>query len=149
MTEPTPVAARTPWHLWVVGALSLLWNAVGAMDFTMTQMKSEAYLKALTPEQQAYLAGFPLWAVLAWGVGTWGSLLGSLVLLLRRKFATVLFVASALGVVVTHLHTFVLSDGMKVMKGGAGAIIFGAVIFVIVILLILYSRAMSRRGVLR
>ena len=27
---------RTPWHVWLVGVLSLLWNAYGGYDFIMT-----------------------------------------------------------------------------------------------------------------
>src|SRR3546814_17451825 len=45
---------KTPWHLWVVGGLSLLWNAIGAFDYTMTKMDNAAYLAGFTPEQIAY-----------------------------------------------------------------------------------------------
>ena len=27
--------SRTPWHLWVVGVLSLLWNCYGGYDYLM------------------------------------------------------------------------------------------------------------------
>jgi len=27
----------TPWHVWVVGIVALLWNAMGALDYTMTE----------------------------------------------------------------------------------------------------------------
>ena len=26
---------RTPWHVWVVGIVALLWSSVGAMDYLM------------------------------------------------------------------------------------------------------------------
>ncbi len=149
MADTTAQTTRTPWHLWVVGIISLLWNSVGAMDFTMTQMKSEAWLKAFTPEQLAYIQGFPLWAVFVWGLGTWGGLLGSLVLLFRRCVAVQLFGASLVGIVGTNVYTYLLSDWLKVMHGGIGAVTFSAVIFVIGVLLLIYTRAMRRRGVLR
>ena len=28
----------TPWHLWVVGVLTLLWNSVGGFSYTMTRL---------------------------------------------------------------------------------------------------------------
>lgn len=149
MADTSTPLTKTPWHLWVVGVISLLWNAVGALDFTMTQLKNEAYLKALTPEQLAYVYGFPLWAVFVWGLGTWGGFLGSLVLLFRRSFAVKLFGASIVGAVLTNLYSYGLSDGMKVMQNGTGAVIFSAVIFVIAVLLFVYARAMRKRGVLR
>ena len=149
MAENTGSAAKTPWHLWLVGGLSLLWNLIGAMDFFMTQTRNEAYLKAFTPEQLAYFHGFPLWVVAAWALGTWGSALGSLLILLRRSVTVPVFGASLVGFVLTCLYTYALSDGQKVMHGGAGAVIFSTVIGVIIMLLFVYARAMHRRGVLR
>jgi hypothetical protein len=145
-TEPT---VKTPRHLWVVGIVSLLWNAMGAVDFTMTQMNSEAWLKGFTPEQREYIHGFPAWSVAAWGTGTLGAFFGSVLLLLRKGMAFHLFAASLVGAVFTSLYSFVLSDGMKVMGGGAGMIAFNAIIVAVSVLLVVYARNMRKRGVLR
>ena len=149
MPDTTNQPAKTPWHLWVVGVLALLWNAMGALDFTMTQTHNEVWLKQFTPEQLACVYGFPLWAVLGWGMGTWGGLLGSLLVLLRRGCAVNLFAVSLVGIVITDLYSYGLSDWMKVMKGGTGAVVFSAVIFGIGVLLFVYARAMRKQGVLR
>ena len=149
MADTTASSAKTPWHLWLVGVLLTSWNLMGALDFTMTQMKAEAVMKALTPEQLAYLNGFPSWAVAFWGLGTWGALLGSLLLLLRRGFAVTLFGASIVGAVVTDIYSYILTDSLKVMHGGPGALVFSAFILVVAVLLLVYARAMRRRGVLR
>ncbi|MDI1337732.1 MAG: hypothetical protein PSU94_16235 [Lacunisphaera sp.] len=149
MPAETAQSAKTPWHLWVAGVISLLWNAMGALDFTMTQTHNEAYLKALTPEQLAFVYGFPLWSVIAWGMGTWGGFLGSLLVLCRQGFAVNLFAVSLAGVVLLNVFSYGLSDTLKIMHGGAGAVIFSAVIFLIAALLFVYARAMRRRGVLR
>ena len=150
MADATTPPTKTPWHLWVVGVVSLLWNAVGAMDFTLTQLKNEAYLKDFTPEQLAYFYGFPGWVLLAWGVGTWGSLVGSLLLLLRRGAALPVFVTSFVGMIFTFTHNYILSDGLKVMAPNAtAAMVFSAVIMIVGVLLLIYARAMCRRGVLR
>ena len=149
MADTTAPVAKTPWHLWTVGVLSLLWNAMGALDFTMTQTNNEAWMKQFTPEQLAFISGFPLWSVLAWGTGTWGGFLGSLLLLFRRGFASSIFAASLFGAVLTNIYSYGLSDMQKVMKGGTGAVIFSAVIFLIAAALFAYARAMRRRGVLR
>lgn len=150
MPDTTNQPAKTPWHLWVVGVIAVLWNAMGAVDFTMTQLKSEAYLKAFTPEQLAYFSSVPFWAVFVWGLGTWGGVLGSLLLLFRRGFTVKLFAASLVGAALTNVYTYGLSDGLKVMGGNAtAAIALSAGIFVIAVLLLVYARAMRRRGVLR
>ena len=35
---------KTPLHLWIVGVLSLLWNAGSGYDYLMTRLESTAYL---------------------------------------------------------------------------------------------------------
>ena len=149
MAAATPPSTKTPWYFWVVAVISVLWNTMGVLDFTLTQMHNEAYLKAITPEQRAYIYGFPLWSVLVWGLGTWGGFLGSLLLLFRRRLAVQLFGASLIGVVLADIYSYGVSDFLKVMHGGMGMVIFSSVIFVIAMLLFLYARALARRGVLR
>jgi len=142
-------APKTPWHLWVVGVLSLLWNAMGALDFTMTEARNEAYLKAYTPEQLAYFSGFPLWAVISWGVATWGSLVGSGLLLARRRLAVPVNLVVVLAMIPTFTYNYILTDGLKLMGGSTGAVVFTGVIILVGVLLFFYARAMARRGVLR
>lgn len=138
---------RVPRHFWIVGVLSLLWNAVGAFDYAATQLRIESYMSAFTPEQLEYFYGFPAWVVAAWAIAVWSSLLGSLGLLLRKTWAVWLFGIAIVGMVLTALHNFVLSDGLAVM--GTGAVAFTAVIWLIAFFLFFYARAMSKRGVLR
>jgi hypothetical protein len=140
-------AVRTPWHVWVVGVLTLLWNAVGALDYVMTQTRNQPYLKEFTPEQLDYFFGFPAWVVACWAIGVWGGVLGSLLLLLRQRLAMPVFVVSFVAMVCTTIYNFVLSNGMEMM-GGPGALILSAVIFLIALALVFYSRALRAKGVL-
>ncbi len=78
---------KAPLHLWIVGVLAVLWNAIGAFDYSATQLRIEAYMSAFTPEQLEYFYSFPAWAVAAWAFGVWGALLGSIALLLRKAWA--------------------------------------------------------------
>lgn len=140
--------SKTPWHLWVIGIGSFLWNAVGAFDFLMTQTRNEAYLAAFTPEQLEYFYGFPGWVVVTWGIATWGSVLGSVLLLTRKWIACPIFAVAFLAMLLTTLHNFVFADGLKIM-GGTGPLVFSGVIFVVALLLVLYAQSMRRRRVLR
>jgi hypothetical protein len=143
MFEPV----KTPRHLWVVGIIAVLWNAIGAFDYLATQLRLEAYMSQFTPEQLAYFYGFPAWAVSAWAIAVWFALLGSIGLLLRKRWAVWLFGISIVGMLITALYNFVLTDGAKLM--GSGAVTFTAVIWFIAIFLFLYSRKMAERRVLR
>lgn len=146
-TPAQPATVRTPVHLWIVGVLSLLWNAVGAFDYLATELQLEFYMSAFTEEQLAYFYGFPAWVVALWAFGVWGALAGSIGLLLRKTWAVWMFGLSIVGMVGTTIYSYLLSDGAAIM--GSGAIAFSVVIWVIAIFLFLYARKMADRGVLQ
>ena len=77
-------SAKTPVHLWIVSIVSLLWNAMGAFDYTATQMRLESYMSQFTAEQLDYFYSFPAWADSLWAIAVWSSLLGSMALLMRK-----------------------------------------------------------------
>jgi hypothetical protein len=140
---------KTPWHLWVVGIVSLLWNAVGAVDYTMTQTRNEAWMGQFSPEQLEYFYGFPSWVVAFWALGVWAAVAGSLLLLARSAAAIWAFVASLVGMTGVTLYQFALSPVAFADIAGAGAIWFSAAIVLVGFALLWYARAMKIRGVLR
>ena len=146
MTEETTTGVRTPWHLWVIGVLALLWDATGAFDYLMTQTENQGYMSQFTPEQLEFFYGFPAWVVAFWAIAVWGGLLASIFLLLRKRYAVPTFLVSFLAMVVTMIRNYLFADGMAV--SGVGNFIFSLVIFAFAFLLYLYARAMRGRGVL-
>lgn len=139
---------KVPWHLWAVGVIGLLWSAMGAMDFVMTQTKNEQYMSAFTPEQLEFFYGFPVWVVACWAVAVWGGFIGSIFLLVRKSLAVWTYFASLIAMVITSIHNFGISNGLEVI-GDTFSLIFTAVIFVVALALYLYSRAMYQKGILR
>jgi hypothetical protein len=149
MNDSTPVPhAVTPWHLWVVGVLALLWNSVGAFDYVMTETRNAAYLSSFTAEQRAYFEGFPAWAVATWALSVWGGVVGSVALLLRQRWAVPVFAVSLATMLPTFFYNYVLTNGLAVM-GGVGGLVFTAVIVVVAVALLVYARGLAHRGVLR
>jgi len=139
--------SKTPWHLWTVGVLSLLWNAVGAFDYTMTQTHNESYMANFTAEQLEYFYEFPAWVVFFWALAIWGSIAGSVLLLLRNRWAVEAFLVSMVSMFITFIYNYGLSNGMEVM-GGTGSLIFTLVIVIVAILLYIYSKKMRTKGVI-
>ena len=136
----------TPWHLWTVGILSLLLNAVGAWDYLASQMKIEGYLDMLTPEQLAFFDAIPAWAVGTWAIAFWGSVLGSILILMQRGLAVPVLVISFGAMALTAVQNFLLSDVSMIDIMGAGAAIFLAVIFIVGLLLVWYASVQRRAG---
>jgi hypothetical protein len=145
----TTAAVKTPWHLWLVGIVALLFNAIGVFDFVMSMAQGAAYQASagMTPDQIAHYQEMPGWMTVVWAVGVFGAFLASALLLLRRKLAGPVFVLSLAAFVVSLLYTYVLKDAGAIM--GRQMAITSAVIAVLLVLFAWYSRFMTMRGLLR
>lgn len=146
MTD-TSMTTRTPWHLWVVGVLALCWNGYAGYDFIMTLNGGAEYLADyFNPEQVAYYTSMPSWTIGPWAAGVWGGVLGSILLLLRSRWAFHAFVLSVLGVAVSIVYAYM--NGWAELGGTQGMMIW-AMIAVVALFLVWYARMMTARGVLR
>ena len=140
----------TPWHLWLVGVLSLLWNGFGAYDFIMTNTQGEAYMKTagMTQPMIDYFLAMPTWMYLPWTLGVWGAIAGSVLLLLRMKWAVHAFVLSLFGAVVSLC--FGLMNPMPGLPPEMAAMAYMPwIIAAIALFLLWYAWTMGKRGVLR
>jgi len=91
------------WSFWAIGAVALIWNVMGVINFFM-QMDTDA-LAAFSETARALVEGRPAWATGAFAISQFGGMLGCLLLLLRKSAAIYLFIASLLGVIGTVTHT--------------------------------------------
>ena len=139
-------AKATPKHLWIIGIISLPWNMMGAFDYLMTQTRNEAYLAQFTQAQLDYYFNFPTWVVAFWALAVWSSVLGSVLLLMRKGLAMPVFMVSLAAMIITAIYNYGVSDGMEV--AGTFGFLFTVMIFFVALGLVLYSRAMRARGVL-
>ena len=141
-------AVRTPVHLWIVGILAVLWNCIGAMDYVLTEMRNATYLADFSAAERDYFAAFPAWAVTFWALGVWAGLLGSLLLLLRSRWAVPTFSLSLVGIAVFSVYQFLLSSPPASLWRPA-IIGINVAIWVIAIALLYYAIKMRGRAVLK
>ena len=91
------------WSFWAIGAVALLWNMMGVINF-FVQMNADVV--ATMPEtHRAIIEGRPAWATGGFAIAVFGGALGCLLLMLKKSAAFYLFIASLLGVIVTMVHT--------------------------------------------
>jgi len=141
------IAAKTPWHLWVIGTVSLLWSAFGAVDFTLTNTRNAAYLAQFPPDMMQIIDQFPIWSIVAWGCGVWGAVAGSVLLLLRSRGAVLAFIISLAGVMVSQYYQ--LTVDMPAAMETASMKAMSVAIWGVTILLLWYTWRQRRAGVLR
>lgn len=140
---------RTPWHLWATGGLGLLWNAYGAMDYFLSKTRGDVYLRSagMSQTQIDHFHAMPAWMTAVWAVGVWGAVLGSVLLLLRRRLAAPVFAASLLGFVLSLVYAYGIAplpeSNTPMMMTMQTVILTGCLLFV------WYARSQSKAGVLR
>ena len=144
MNDTTLGAAKVPWHLWLIGGLSLLFNAMGVVSYTMTKfdMLAEA---GMTADQIAFMNAYPAWASAFWALGVWGAFAGSVLLLLRSRFAVPAIVAATIGLVGTTVYNYGLIEVPAAMEAPA----LDIAIWAVTLSLLLYVRRMAAAGVLK
>ena len=150
-TAATATAARAPAQLWVVGILALMWNAFGAYDYLMSRTHNDAYLRRMMPGTDpalawAYMDSYPLLASIGWGLGVWGGLAGTILLLMRSRHAVVLYLASLVGMALSFGYQFLMAPPAP---AGLDNPMIPLIIVAIGVALFLYARTMRQRGVLR
>lgn len=135
---------KTPWHLWFVGTVAFLWYAMGAATIQLAQL---AMLPGLDAGEIAYYAAKPVWLVAATAIGTYGSVLGSVLLLLRSRAADVVYGLSLAGILVGNIVELV--NGTSRAYANDGAALVTLIVAVGALAVWCYAYAMVRAGVLR
>lgn len=134
---------KTPWHLWLVGVLGVLWNLIGVVDFTATVTKFEPYMGQFPQAAQDYYYSMPVWSYVVWGIAVWAAFLGCILLLMHRSMA-VAFLGVSLGAALVSFGHGILNPAPP----GMGSPIFAAVIVGLAVGFLVYASWMSRRNVL-
>ena len=145
------MTTSTPWHLWAVGGISLLWNAFGGYDFIMTTTQRETYLRASGFDQAMidYFLGMPTWMYVPWVLGVWGAVAGSILLLMRNRLAVWAFVLSLIGAVVSLIYGQFMNPMPELPPAMAMMKYMPYGITLIAALLAWYAWTMAKKGVLR
>ena len=139
---------KAPWHLWFVGVIAVLFNAIGAFDHVMSMALGSSYMASagMTPAQIAHYQEMPIWMLAVWAIGVWGAMLASVLVLLRNKLAFLVFAVSLAAFLVSLIYTYVLTDGGEIMGGGMA--IASGVITALLLFFMWYSWLMKKRSVL-
>jgi hypothetical protein len=127
--------------------VALLWNLLGCFAFVSDLRLSPEDIAALPEAQRALYDARPGWAVVSTAVAVFGGVLGCIGLLMRKKWALPVFVASLVGILVQDFGLFVLAGGAS--AAGPTAVVLQGLVLLVGIGLVLVSRAGIARGWLR
>ena len=131
-------SAKPPIWFWIVSVIALVWNGMGVNMYLQQAYNTESFQAMYTAEQLEMVNNTPAWVIGAFAIAVFTGLLGCFGLLLRKKWANPLFIASLLGAAMSNAyHLFV---GKAIELYGAEAFVMPILVIVFGIFLIWFSK---------
>lgn len=144
MTIIGSTRSKAPAHLWLVGLVTLLFNAMGVISYLTTKLGMLAEM-GLNASQIAFMDSYPAWVSAFWALGVWGAFAGSVLILLRSKWAVAAMVAALAGLAVVTFYHYAMIEVPADMQSPA----LDVAIWAVTLFLLVYARRMTAAGVLR
>jgi hypothetical protein len=138
------VIAPRPTSFWAIAIVALLWNLLGVVMFVMQVGMTPEMMAALPADQRSVYEAAPPWVNIAFGVAVFGGVLGALGLLMKKRWAVLMFLLSLVGLVVQFVSVYAMTPAWQVL-GPSGAIM-PAVLVLIAVFLWWYARKATARG---
>lgn len=100
---------KLPIWFWVIAVAALLWNLMGVSVYL-----ADAYnMFDLTAEQSAFKANRPVWYTACFALAVFTGALGSIALLIRKKWAVLMFLISLIDVLAIRVYEFFIQDDIQ------------------------------------
>lgn len=135
--------AQAPKWFRPVSVVALLWNLLGCAAYLADVMMTPEALARLTAAQQAMYAARPTWAVAATAIAVWFGAGGCVGLLLRKRWATPLFITSLAALIVQDAWLFFMSG---VQQANPVAMMLQSLVLLIGIGLVMLGRRAAAQG---
>ena len=128
----TVIGARAPAWLRIVATLALLWNLFGVYNYLMT-------VGVVGGADAAAAGAMPAWVTGAFAIAVFGGALGSLGLLMLKRWSKLLLLVSLLAVLAMDLWMFVLSGLGGTMAGPEMGVTAAVVVVAVLLVWLAYS----------
>lgn len=135
--------ATPKWYL-PVAILALLWNLIGCWAYLQDVSVTPEQLAKMSAELQAMRAARPMWSIAATAIAVWGGALGCIGLILRKRWATPLLMASLAGVIVQDLGFYLMSRSSGSLDPASLGL--QGFVLVVAIALVMLARKATARG---
>jgi hypothetical protein len=105
---------KPPVWFWIIAVIALIWNGMGVMAYLVRAFMTEEMIAALPEEQQAeFLIEYPAWYTALFALAVFCGALGCLALLIRKKWAYMLFVVSFLTATIQQVYLMATVEGVS------------------------------------
>lgn len=129
----------------IISVLAILWNLFGMFSFLGHAFAPEQAFAGMNEDQQAYMREFPAWGYIVFGTAVTTGILGSIGLLLKKKWSTLVLLISLVTILINQLYPFLFTNYMSIF-GGATTLILPLIITAVGIALWYYARQSAAKG---
>jgi hypothetical protein len=136
------VTAAPKWFV-PTAIVALLWNLIGCAAYLSDVMLTPEDIAKLSAAEQAMYAARPVWAVAAPAIAVWGGAAGCVGLLMRKRWAGPVLMASLAGLVVQDVSLFMINASASV---DPTAMVLQSVVLLIGVGLVVLARKASAQG---
>ena len=140
---------KVPIRYWFISCMGALWFAMGALDCVMISYKIPAYMETMPEDLRYWFDRRPVWFTGIWAISVWSALLGSFLLLLRRRQALRLFVLALVGFLIAALWAYLSEAANMAHMQSTITHIFNGLILFSLVYFIFFCRRYIQTGVLR
>lgn len=136
-----------PKWFWVVSVFFLLWNLMGVGSFIQHIFITDEVLQALPEAERNLYLSYPLWTIIAFAIAVFGGLVGSVGLVMKKKWAKLAFIASLVAIIPQMTHNLFFTNAREVY--GPGTEVMPVLVIVIGVFLVWFAILGIKKGWLK
>lgn len=129
---------------WIIAVIGLLWNLAGIASFIMRITVSQETLDAMSPDERTLYSDFPLWVLITYCVAVFGSTIGNILLLMRKKSATPVLIVGFVAIILQMIYTIFMSRALELH--GPRSLGVPSLVIIFGVVLIWLARTATRKG---
>lgn len=137
-------SVKPPVWFWVVSVIALLWNLMGVAAYLGDAYTSVEQLEQMTQAQRELFEGRPAWVTAAFAIAVFAGAIGSVALLIRKKWAKPVLTLSLIAAIAQFIYNTFMTNTIEVM--GNQAIIFPILVLGIGLYLIFFAKKGIQNG---
>ena len=132
---------------WIIGIIALLWNVMGVYNYVIQAYQTEAYTSILNEAQLALMKSMPSWNTALFAIAVFSGLIGTFILLMRKKLAVSLFLISFVTATINQLYWLFGTDAIEVFSDSM-PYLMPIIVIVFCAFLVWYSKGQKAKGVI-
>lgn len=136
--------SHIPKSYWIIAIIALLWNSMGVFQYYKSTYELESFKETLQPEAFTIMASMPPWYTVVFAIAVLTGFCGSVLLLLKSKFAIAVLGVSLISVLIAEIYWLLGTNIIQI--SGFSAVVMPLFVIIIAIFLFYYSKGAARNG---